>query len=171
MLPGWLITTLARRRLEPRRSASEDVPEGADADVDVDFDDVPVSAERADVKVGDVVKWQLDGNEGFVGAYVSTIRNSPIYGQHDKVWKRLSEQLSKRRGRGGDVPAGLASGRICLILAERDPIVVKEEWTEDARAVLGEDGVEVHVVNGGHEIAISRGKQVADIAMRAWNGL
>ena len=169
VLPAWLVTALARHRLEPRRGASADVPEGEDADVDVDFDEVPVSEERTHFKVGDVVKWQLDGNEGFVGAYVSTIRNSPIYGQHDKVWKRLGEQLSKRRGHGGDIPAGLSSGRICLILAERDPIVVKEEWIEDSRAVLGKDGVEVHVVKGGHEIAISRGKEVADVAMKAWN--
>lgn len=167
VLPAWLVTALARRRLEPRRGASADVPEGEDADVD--FDEVPVSVERADVKVGDVVEWQLGGNEGFVGAYMSTIRNSPIYGQHDGVWKRLSEQLSRRRGQGHDVPAGLETGRICLILAERDPIVVKEEWIEDSKAVLGEDGVEVHVVNGGHEIAISKGREVADVAMRAWN--
>ncbi|PNY23908.1 Uncharacterized protein TCAP_06145 [Tolypocladium capitatum] len=168
VLPGWLATALARRRLEPRRGASADVPEGQDADVD--FDEVPVSAERADVKVGDVVRWQMGGNEGFVGAYMSTVRNAPIYGQHDRVWKRLGEQLSQRRGHGDDVPAGLESGRICLILAERDPIVVKEEWIEDSKAVLGEDGVEVHVVSGGHEIAISKGREVADVAMRAWNG-
>ncbi|POR35702.1 Uncharacterized protein TPAR_04101 [Tolypocladium paradoxum] len=167
VLPGWLATALARRRLEPRRGASADVPEGEVADVD--FDEVPVSAERPDVKVGDVVKWQLGGNEGFVGAYMSTIRNAPIYGQHDGVWKRLGEQLSKRRGQGDDVPSGLESGRICLILAGRDPIVVKDEWIEDSKAVLGEDGVEVHVVSGGHEIAISKGKEVADVAMRAWN--
>lgn len=127
------------------------------------------SAERADVKVGNVVGWQLRSNGGFVGAYVSTIRNALLYGQHDKVWRLLSEQLSKRRRRGqGHVPADLEGGRICLVLAESDPIVVRDECIEDSRAVLGEDGVEVHVVNSGHEIAISRGKEVADIALRAW---
>ena len=98
--------------------------------------------------------------------------NAPIYGQHDKVWTRLArELLSRRRGLRGDEPPpppGLTGGRICLILASRDPIVVKEEWIQDSRAVLGEDGVDVHVVQGGHEIAISKGRHVARIAMEAW---
>ncbi|OAQ92001.1 alpha/beta hydrolase [Purpureocillium lilacinum] len=168
ILPSWLVTALARRRLEPRRGASADVPEGEDADVD--FDEVPVSVEsRTGVRVGDVVKWQLAENDGFVGAYMSTIRNAPIYGQHEKVWVRLSDELARRRGPERDIPAGLEGGRICLILAEKDPIVVKEEWIEDSRAVLGQDGVDVHVVGGGHEIAISKGREVADVAMTAWN--
>ncbi|KAM4066905.1 alpha/beta hydrolase fold domain-containing protein [Hirsutella rhossiliensis] len=170
ILPTFLVDALARRRLQPRRGVSADVPEGENAGVD--FDDVPVSRERKDVKVGDVVGWQLQGNTGFVGAYMSTMRHAPIYGQHDKVWKLLGQQLARRRpqtlARGSTVPAGLTGGKICLILAERDPIIVKEEWIEDSKAVLGEDGVDIHVVNGGHEIAISRGKEVADIAVRSW---
>jgi len=58
---------------------------------------------------------------------------------------------------------------MCLILAEKDPIVVKEEWIEDSSAVLGQDGVDVHVVGGGHEIAISKGREVADVALTVWN--
>lgn len=171
ILPTFLIDALARHRLQPRRGASVDVPEGENADVD--FDEVPVSRERRDVKVGDVVGWQLAGNAGFVGAYMSTIRNAPIYGQHDKVWKLLGQQLARRRpqtqARESEAPAGLTGGKLCLILAERDPIVIKEEWIEDSKAVLGEDGVDIHVVDGGHEIAISRGKEVADIAVKSWS--
>lgn len=170
ILPAFLVDALARRRLRPRRSASADVPEGENAHVD--FDEVPISSQRNGVTVGDVVGWQMDGNRGFVLAYTSTIRNAPIYGQHDRVWKLLGRQLARRRPRlrvqGEQVPAGLTGGKICLILAERDPIIVKEEWIQDSKAVLGEAGVEIHVVDGGHEIAISRGEEVAGIAVRTW---
>lgn len=151
--------------MEPTSAApSVDVP--VEEDGDVDFDEVRVVG---GAKVGDVVKWQLDGNEGFVRAYMSTIRRAPIYGHHEGVWKLLNEQLLKRRTVAGTRPSGLEGGKLCLILAEKDPIVVKEEWIEDSKAVLGEDGVDVHVVKGGHEIAISKGKEVAEIAMRAWD--
>lgn len=82
------------------------------------------------------------------------------------MWRRLSEQLALRR-EDEQVP-GLEGGRICLILAERDPIVVKEEWIADSFAVLGEEAVDIRVLKGGHEIAISKGKEVADVAMAAW---
>lgn len=120
-------------------------------------------------KVGDVVKWQLRNNDGFVPAYMSTIRNAPIYGQHAGVWKRLGEQLALRRDKG-TLP-GLEKGRVCLILAERDPIVVKEEWIADSFSVLGEEAVDIRVLKGGHEIAISKGKEVANVAMAAWERL
>ncbi|KHN97786.1 alpha/beta hydrolase [Metarhizium album ARSEF 1941] len=165
LLPSWLVDGLARRRLEPRPgTASVDV---AEASQHVDFDQVPVRAgDASGPKVGDVVAWQLRNNPGFVPAYVSTIRNAPIYGQHEAVWRRLGEQLALRRA-DEHVP-GLQGGRICLILADRDPIVVKDEWIEDSFAVLGEDAVDVRVLKGGHEIAISHGKQVAHVAMTAW---
>lgn len=171
LLPSWLINRLARHRLEPQPgTASADVPDPSgesDDSQDVDFDQVPVCAEdAAGPKVGDVVKWQLRNNEGFVPAYMSTIRNAPIYGQHEGVWRRLSEQLALRR-QDGRIP-GLEGGRICLILAERDPIVVKEEWIADSFTVLGEDAVDIRVLKGGHEIAISKGREVANVAMAAW---
>lgn len=170
LLPEFLLTWLARRRLEPSIGLRPHVPDEEDADLD--FDDVPISTERRSVKVGHVVKWQLTANPGFVAAYMSSIRNAPIYGEHDGVWKLLADQLSLRRPVAHEnrdaAPPGLPAGRICLILAEKDPIVVKEEWIEDSRNVLGPDAVEIHVVQGGHEIAISKGKEVAQLAMESW---
>jgi pimeloyl-ACP methyl ester carboxylesterase len=172
LLPSWLINSLARRRLEPSPGTpSADVPDAGVDNVDcseeVDFDQVPVRAEDVlGPKVGDVVKWQLRNNAGFVPAYMSTIRNAPIYGQHEGVWRRLGEQLASRR-QNMDLP-GLEGGRVCLILAEKDPIVVKDEWMEDSFAVLGEDAVDIRILKGGHEIAISKGKEVANAAMASW---
>lgn len=138
-----------------------------DDDEVVDFDEVLVSP---GVTVGDVVKWQLDGNDGFTPAYMSTIRSAPIYGQHKLLWKTFGEELAKRREKRNDstTDGGLESGRICLILADKDPIVVASEWVEDAKAVLGEEAVDIRIVKGGHEIAISKGKEVARIAIDSW---
>lgn len=161
VLPRWLLMWLARRRLEPQRGASADVP--VEEDNDVDFDEVLVAE---GIKVGDMMRWQLAGNEGFVGAYMNTISDAPIYGQHDGAWRLLNVELAKRRAESP--PAGMEGGKLCLILAERDPVVVKDEWIEDSKMVLGEDGVDVNVVKGGHDIAISKGIEVANIAMRSW---
>ncbi|KAM3434723.1 hypothetical protein MY4824_005232 [Beauveria thailandica] len=170
LLPEWIIQRLARKRLRPSSShhTSVDIPDGAE-EADVDFDAVPVArGVPGGPKVGEVVQWQFDGNDGFVPAYVSTIRNAPVYAQHEALWALLADELAARRETGANRPAGLETGRICLVVAEKDPIVVAAECIEDARAVLGEAGVDAHVVKGGHEIGISRGKEIANIAMESW---
>ncbi|KAL7806261.1 alpha/beta-hydrolase [Trichoderma aethiopicum] len=162
LLPEWLLRRWVRARLEPQHGQSADVPDGGgdDDETDMSFDDVPIPVEEAGstVRVGDVVRWQLDANPGFVDAYMSTIRYAPIYGQHDKVWAVLGERLAANRELG----TGLQ--RVFVVLGDRDTLVVKDEWIEDTRAVLGEDGVDVRVLPGGHEIAISKGKEVANVA-------
>ncbi|KAK2593978.1 hypothetical protein QQS21_008337 [Conoideocrella luteorostrata] len=177
ILPLWLANMMGRRQLEPKPGApSADVPDPAGAldEIDgreaqsVDFNQVPICAEDASgPTVGDVVKWQLSNNEGFVPSYMSAIRHAPIYEQHEGVWKLLSRQLLARRRDKMRLP-GLPGGKICLILADRDPIVVKDEWIADSFAVLGRDAVDIRVVKGGHEIAISKGREVADVAIAAW---
>lgn len=166
LLPRRLLRWLLRRRLEPERGPSADVP-GKEADEgDVDFDSVGVVSGAT---VGDVMRWQLRGNGGLPWAYWSTIRNAPVYGEHDGVWKRLAGVLAERR-RGGRraPPPGMPGGRVCLILGDRDPVVVASEWVQDVAAVLGEDAADVRIVSGGHEIAISKGEEVAGIAVEAW---
>lgn len=171
IIPEWLIQLAARKRLRPSAShhTAVDIPDGAD-DADFDFDEVPVArGVPGSAKVGHVVQWQFDGNDGFVPAYVSTIRHSPIYAQHTELWSVLAEELAARRSREQqDRPAGLETGLICLIVAERDPIVIASECIEDARAVLGEDGVDAHTIKGGHEVGISRGREIAGMAMDSW---
>lgn len=168
LLPEWFIHRLVRSRLEPLNGPSADVPVDDKDEGDLAFDDVSLSRERRTPRVGDAMRWQLETNDGLVGAYVSTIRNAPVYGQHDDLWRRLSQRLAERRVASEVVPPGLPGGRVCLILAENDLVVVKEEWTEDSKTVLGEDGVDIHVVSGGHEIAIAKGEVVAELAIASW---
>ncbi|PTB61807.1 alpha/beta-hydrolase, partial [Trichoderma citrinoviride] len=176
LLPEWLLRRWVRARIEPQHGQSADVPDGDEAEVN--FDDVPISVviaggrdksksttTTAVVRVGDVVRWQLAANPAFVDAYMSTIRYAPIYGQHDKVWAVLGEKLAANRELGG---VGGLLQRVCVVLGDRDTLIIKDEWIEDTRAVLGEDGVDVRVIPGGHEIAISKGKEVADAAVSSW---
>ncbi|PHH63099.1 hypothetical protein CDD81_6250 [Ophiocordyceps australis] len=165
ILPSCLMNAIVRYRLNSHQGKTNaDVPEAEDLDLDIPFDKVKV---LPNVKVGDVVRWQLRHNQGFPQAYRSTMGNSPIYGQHSKGWMRLAQHLKDRQG-GTRMP-GLTNGRVCLILAQKDPIVIAQEWIEDCIALFGERGVRYHVLDGGHEIAISRGKLVANTAMKTWS--
>ncbi|KAL7787118.1 Alpha/Beta hydrolase protein [Trichoderma ceciliae] len=160
VFPDWLLRSWVRARIEPQHGQSADVPEGDEAEVN--FDDVPMAVGRGTVRVGEVVGWQLEANPAFVDSYMSTIRYAPIYGQHDKVWAVLGEKLAANR------ELGLGLQRVCVILGDGDTLIVKDEWIEDTKTVLGEDGVDVRVISGGHEIAISKGKEVADTAISSW---
>jgi pimeloyl-ACP methyl ester carboxylesterase len=161
-LPDWLLRILMRRRLDPGQGR--------------DNANVPVEFEGGEKEEGtvempsweDLMRWQLDMNEGFVTAYLSTFQHAPIYDQHDKDWVVLRDVLEKRRSR--DPPPGLIGGTVCIVLGEDDVYVHKHELIQDAMNVLGEDGVEIHVLEGGHEIAIAKGKEVAQVAMNSWRG-
>lgn len=161
LLPEWLLRIWMRSRLEPQHGQSADVPEGDEGDVH--FDDVRIAVgKEGSVKVGEVIGWQLEANPAFVDSYMSTIRSSPIYDQHDKMWAVLSKKLAANRELG----QGLQ--RVCVILGDKDALIVKDEWIEDTKAVLGEDGVDIRVIPGSHSIAIYKGKEVVGAAISSW---
>ncbi|KAL5041364.1 Alpha/Beta hydrolase protein [Aspergillus fruticulosus] len=134
---------------------------------DLAFDDVPIAEDRPHVTVGDVIRWQLRANAGFVQSYLSTLRSALVYRRHDRTWRILTDELAKRRA-VKSLP-GLPGGKICLIVAKRDIIVVGDECASDAAEMLGTDAVEIHVLSGGHVIAISRSRDVISIATGFWN--
>ena len=166
LLPEWLRLRLMWSSIEPRHgSLSAENPDEA-AQSGIDFDSVPISTNRPDVKIGDVVHWQLHSNPGFVQSYLSTVRSALVYGRHHDMWKALGNQLARRKSR--TAPPGLPGGQICLILAEEDVVIVKNELIEDMAEFLDMKDVDTHVLGGGHEIAVSQGKKVASIAMESW---
>ncbi|KAL4864309.1 hypothetical protein BDV12DRAFT_176429 [Aspergillus spectabilis] len=171
VMPEWLRLKLFRDSLEPRNGAAcADVPVGKKDDEDEDdlaFDDVPIAEDRPQVTVGDVIRWQLRSNTGFVRSYLSTLRSALVYRRHDRTWRVLADELARRRV--VDTLPGLTGGKVCLIVAERDIIVVGEECASDAAEILGTEALETHVLSGGHEIAISRSRDVISIAIGFWN--
>ncbi|KAE8366435.1 putative alpha/beta hydrolase [Aspergillus caelatus] len=150
-IPEWLRLRLLRRDLEPSNGApSADVPDGTQ-DADVDFDAVPIAADRPQVRIGDVIRWQLRANPGFVPSYLSTILGSLVYRRYDRIWKVLRDELARRRT--ADAPPGLPCGH---------------EFLEDMEGLLCREDVDLHVMKGGHEIGVLRGKDVASIAVESW---
>jgi pimeloyl-ACP methyl ester carboxylesterase len=168
LVPEWLRLKLFRDSLEPRNGAAcADVPGEMEDEDDLAFDDVPIAEDRPQVTVGDVIRWQLGANAGFVRSYLSTLRSALVYRRHDRTWRILADELARRRT--GDALPGLTGGKVCLIVANSDVIVVGDECASDAAEILGTEALETHVLSGGHEIAISRSRDVSSIAMAFWN--
>lgn len=117
------------------------------------FDAAPLFPARPLVTVAAAVRWQLEQHAGFVPAFVSSIRHGPIHDQHED-WRRVGARLAARRlepgGAEGEGPR--RSGKVLVVLGRTDPIILAEEIAEDAEACLGKEGVEIVVLEAGHEV-------------------
>ncbi|KAM0814615.1 hypothetical protein AB5N19_00405 [Seiridium cardinale] len=176
LLPEWLVRWLVRRRIKPSADppqaaggsdlvAAESKPQqsgNGDASGGKGFDVASISRHRPHVSVSSVVTWQIDHHEGFINAFLSTIRNAPIYAPQDD-WGVLRALLSARRLAPQETkPPGLVKGKVLLVLGRDDPVVVPSETIEDAEEALGKDGVAVEVLDAGHELPITLSAEVAD---------
>ncbi|KAI3323498.1 alpha/beta-hydrolase [Xylariaceae sp. AK1471] len=186
-LPEFLVRYLVKRRIRPDAkpacaaggsdivaAESEKTVNGdADANGGVGFDSATISKTRPHVTVSSVVAWQVDHHEGFVMAFLSTIRNAPIYAQQED-WQALSAILEARRpgsrtdANAMDVETGLERGKILVVLGKDDGVIVMDETMEDAHAVLGGDGAEFVTLPGGHELPITSGAGVAASIESFW---
>ncbi|KAI1780198.1 alpha/beta-hydrolase [Hypoxylon cercidicola] len=192
LLPNSLVEWLVRRRIRPkdedreagprpRQSTRVDIasaetkkylPNGdSDASGGEEFDSARISRFRPGVTVSSVIRWQIDNHRGFIPAFISSMRNAPIYAPQED-WRVLAAILRERRERGSCEteipPLGLHLGKILMVLGEDDPIVIKDETIEDARKVLGADGVEFVALPQGHELPITNSYGVANAMENFW---
>ncbi|KAK3354891.1 alpha/beta-hydrolase [Neurospora tetraspora] len=199
LFPESLVRWLVRRRITPQpatttseaKMASEVVAtttteqstkkhhKNSDASGGDSFDNAVLSPHRPNSTVSSVMAWQVQHQQGFLTAFMSSIRHAPIYEQRED-WIKLGQLLAARRkasssdadesaeGAGGRLP-GLLGGKVLLVLGSTDPVIVKEELIHDATSVLGEDGFEAVVLDCGHEIVMTRGKEVAGLAAGFWS--
>ncbi|KAI1461850.1 Alpha/Beta hydrolase protein [Annulohypoxylon moriforme] len=188
LIPEFLVRMLVRKRIRPKiehlsssaggadimsAETKKHLPNGdGDSNGGDGFDSTSISKARPDVTVASVVRWQVDHHEGFVMAFLSTIRNAPIYAPQDD-WKILARILKARRRFEHDKKlrsiSGMCAGKVLMVLGEDDPIVVKEEVIEDAGQVLGLDGVEFVVLPGGHELPFTMSSGVASTVDGFWH--
>ena len=113
--------------------------------------------------------WQVDHHRGFVKSFISTIRYGPITGQHAD-WQRIAERLTAQNAsREGDYEIqGLENGKVLIIAGHKDLVIVKDELVEDATDVLGEKNVRFEFVDAGHELSITKSKEVVEIISAFW---
>ena len=131
------------------------------------FDNALLSAWRPHATVSAVMKWQVRNHQGFVKAFRSSIQHAPIYDEFG-AWDRLGTVLAERRRQTGNRPPGLKGGKVLLVLGRTDPVTLKAEVVPDTQAILGDDAVEVAVLDCGHEIAFVKGAEVVRAAMEFW---
>ncbi|GAB7353623.1 hypothetical protein MBLNU459_g4037t1 [Dothideomycetes sp. NU459] len=131
----------------------------------------PLYRRRPSVSVASVVDWQLRNHAGFLPAFISSIQHAPISGQHDR-WRLIGSRLAAQKLDPKDAKAqdqGLREGKVLLLLGKTDSVVPTEEISEDAKAVLG-DGVEIQIVDGGHEVPITHADAVVETITKFWDG-
>lgn len=170
---GWFV----RQRFEPSKAANPRKGHGDDdalleqADVKKDgqgddpYEDAMVAPLLPNVTVGQVMAWQLEHHRGFIPAVMSAFRYGPIHERYEE-WQRLGAFLAERRVDSS--LGGLLGGKILLVLGGADSIVKEDFIVSEAERVLGADGVDFVVLNAGHEVAITKGAEIADACVTFW---
>jgi pimeloyl-ACP methyl ester carboxylesterase len=179
ILPESLIQTLVRSRLGTGASTakSEDAtgPEDAvSAETGnarpVDALQVSASGRLSLLTVASAVQWQIDNHNGFIPAFISSIRHAPITKQHAS-WVKIGKRLSAQKAENADQQAvgkGLWRSKVLMVLGRTDPVIVREEVEQDATDCLGRDNIEVVIIEGGHDFAITKAEEVADAVLKFW---
>ncbi|RYO77799.1 hypothetical protein DL766_001303 [Monosporascus sp. MC13-8B] len=103
--------------------------------------------------VESVVHWTLDHHEGFVPAFMSTIRFAPLMDQHG-CWRQL---------------AARKPGTTAVLLGRHDQLIQKDDYVEDALPLLGgEDNVFWRVVPGAHNFPFTNGPEALECIYEFW---
>ena len=123
-----------------------------------------ISPRRPSVSIANVVAWQLHHHAGFVASFVSSIQHAPISAQHD-IWRRIASCQNSA------LPSNqrLLEGKVLLLLAKDDNVVIADEMSQDAQSALGPDAVEIRVLDGGHELPVTDAEVVAQTILGFWN--
>lgn len=180
VFPEWAVERLVKKRLMPRKVINEEqvaaevvgstVPKkhkNSDASGGTSYDNAILSTRRPGLTVSAVMNFQLLHHQGFIHAFMSSIRHAPIYqvAEQQKDWLALGRLLAARRA---ERLPGLRGGRILFLLGNTDSVIVKEELIHDATALLGEEAIEVISLDCGHEIVMTKGETLARLAIQFW---
>ncbi|KAL4990229.1 Alpha/Beta hydrolase protein [Aspergillus falconensis] len=117
------------------------------------------------VNVPAAVSWQVNNHNGFVHAFVSSMRYGPILNQRQReTWERLGSHLSKQKVLSAEEQEsnGLPSDKVVIMYGLDDPIIIENELIEDANATLG-NTVVFKDFAAGHEFPSTKYDEVAQI--------
>lgn len=183
MLPNSVTASLAASRI--RRSPSmvakpqlEEVTSSIEEATSNAMPKQKVAVRGAKLNSQAIVKWQIKNNEGFMKAFVGSIKDGPTRGQHER-WRVIGErcnQWRKNRGAYADTKLDqspkdyLESGQILLVVGGRDMLIKAKELVPDAEKVVGKANIEVKTFPiSGHEVGMSKGPEIAAYALDFWH--
>jgi pimeloyl-ACP methyl ester carboxylesterase len=113
----------------------------------------PVDPNSVEGRIVGFLHWMLDAHDGFVPAFMSTIRYAPLMGQQN-YWR----ELGRRR-----------PGTTAVILGRQDDLVSRHDYAEDALPLLGgKDNVFWRVVPGGHNFPFTNAREALDAIYEFW---
>jgi pimeloyl-ACP methyl ester carboxylesterase len=135
-------------------------------------DSVVLSKKHPNITIESAVSHQVDHHDGFVTAFMSSIRHGPITEQHED-WRRIGRGLTEQNQNAGSSAgnsgiSGWKNGKVLIIVGQHDPIIKTDELVEDAREVLGEGNVEFRYIDAGHEAPIKHGDVVVEFLLEFW---
>ena len=119
-----------------------------------------LSRSHPDVTIEKAVAHQVDHHEGFVSAFMSSIRYGPIQSQHT-LWQQIGERLSQHNSTTGD------NRKVLIVSGDHDPIIDKEELREDASSVFG-GNVDFNFISAAHDLPIVKSVDVVEAIWKHW---
>ncbi|KAL2820823.1 Alpha/Beta hydrolase protein [Aspergillus cavernicola] len=173
-LPGRLLTYLSGKRLRAgplstpksqhkkfhtRDALTEEIPSQTGTEAQI------LSRSYPNVTVPAAVLWQVNNHDGFVHAFVSSMRYGPILAQRQReCWERLGRYLTEQKKLPAPVQKlnGLPSDKVIIMCGVTDSIIIQDELSTDANATLGNDVI-FKYFSAGHEFPSTRYDEVAQI--------
>ena len=178
LLPEPLLHSIVRQRLQtplyPRKKEEQHPQESGvlapvKAEINIEANPATVlSQSHPDVTIESAVSHQVLHHEGFVAAFMSSIRNGPITMQHSD-WKRIGQRLADQKaGKTNSLP-DMKQGKILVIGGSKDPIIKQDELEADASEVFQGNAV-FKFVEAGHEVPVVHGDVVSKQILDFWAG-
>ena len=113
---------------------------------------IPLSRTRPDIHVQQAVQWQLRNHDGFVLAFLSSIRHAPITEQQAH-WERLER---------------VRSDKVLLMAGTRDPIIFPGEIRQDAEKLLGKERIVYREIDSTHDFPVTESREVVRDILQFW---
>jgi pimeloyl-ACP methyl ester carboxylesterase len=179
IIPESILNFFVRRRLKtplyPNKPKADEEKQSVTDSVAAEMPNIesspqtPLSKSHPDVTIESAVSWQVDNHNGFVPAFMSSIRNGPITEQHDD-WRIIGRRLTQQAAAGtkGPYEQGLEHGKVLIITGTEDVIIKKDEIVQDATAAL-EGNVAFKFIDAGHDAPIAKSQDVVRAISEFWN--
>ncbi|EEA21836.1 hypothetical protein TMatcc_008741 [Talaromyces marneffei ATCC 18224] len=118
------------------------------------------------LKTAEAVAWQVENHDGFIPAFISSMRHGPILQKSQlENWKRLGSFLSQRKREGSGT--GLAHDKVLVVLGEIDNVIFKDDTVEDVTHAL-EGNAQITYFSIGHEFPSVKYEELADQLIEFW---